>query len=320
MKLIRKFIDTTILGFTFLCRLISRGFYFLISIPILILNYIFYRSRIIRELKKHLKIRQEQPIAFILTSFLLIFFSTGIIMINEKVSLNPENAISPFENSNIQERKDSKFNFFGNSKSQEKTNIFVQYSSLKLDKVNITDLKNKNKDIVVWLSVDGTNINYPILQTEDNDYYLEHNIEHKKTTDGWPFMDYRNSKMMSDNNTIFYGHNLFNGTNFGSISNIFTKEWYNKANHLISVITESRVYTYEIFSCYETGDEVDYLQNLFYSNEEYQEFLNKIKSKSKYNFKTEVSYNDNIITLSTCSDDNTGRKVVHAKLISSEYV
>lgn len=320
MKIVSKFIDTTILGFTFLCKLISRGFYFLISIPILILSKIFYRNSKIRNIKNHYKIRQEQPIAFLLTSFIFIFMATSIIMINDKKSLNPNKNISPFGNSKVEERIESETEQSNNTSNPGKTNIFVKYSSMKFEEVNITDIKQVNQDVIAWLNVDGTNINYPILQTDNNDYYLEYNIEHNKTTDGWPFMDYRNSKMMSDNNTIFYGHNLFNGTNFGTISNIFTKDWFKNSNHLITIKTESKIYTYEIFSYYETGDEVDYLQNLFFSNEEYQEFLNMIKNKSKRDFKVEVTYNDNIITLSTCNDDNTGRKVVHAKFISSEFI
>lgn len=133
-------------------------------------------------------------------------------------------------------------------------------------------------------------------------------------------MDYRNSKMMLDNNTIFYGHNLLNGTNFGSIVRIFKKDWFNNSNHLITLLTDTKKYTYEIFSCYETGDSVDYLENIFYSSEEYSEFLNRIKGRSKYDFKVDLTSKDYIITLSTCKNDNTGRKVVHARLVKSEYV
>ena len=320
MKLLNKFIDTTILGFTFICKLISRGFYYILSIPFMILSKIFYRNSKIRNIKRHYKKRQEQPIAFLLTSFIFIFLTTTIILINDKSTLNPTKHSQESNNSKIEERIDTENQSSINYNNPGKTNIFVKYSSLNINDIDILELRNINPDIVAWLSVDGTNINYPILQTDNNDYYLDYNIEHNKTTDGWPFMDYRNSKMMSDNNTIFYGHNIFNGTNFGTISNIFTKDWFKNSNHLITVKTDSKIYTYEIFSYYETGDEVDYLQNLFYSNEEYQEFLNKIKNKSKRDFKSEVTYNDNIMTLSTCNDDNTGRKVVHAKLISNEFI
>lgn len=316
MKLIKKFIDTTILGFSFLCKLISRGFYFYIKLPFTILSKIFYRNGFLVKIKYHFKARQEQPIYFLATSLIVLFCSTSILMYNDKQSLNPSKPIFPIGNNSIVEKRKENDTTIEEQLS-EKTNIFVRYSNMDIDFIK---LKEINNDVFAWLKVDGTNINYPIVQTTDNDYYLENDIEHSKTTEGWPFMDYRNSKMMSDNNTIFYGHNLLNGTNFGSISKVFTKDWFKKSNHLITIIVNSKKYTYEIFSCYETGDEVDYLQNIFYDSDEYDQFLNNIKGKSKYDFKVNVTFEDNIITLSTCKDDNSGRKVIHAKFIKSEYV
>mgnify|MGYP002627390419 CR=1 FL=1 len=128
-------------------------------------------------------------------------------------------------------------------------------------------------------------------------------------------MDYRNDINMSDDNTIFYGHNLLNKTSFGSISNIFTKKWFNSSNHYIIVRTPTKKYVYEIFSIYYIDPEVYYLQNNFYSDSEHKAFLDKLKGRSKFKFSATVSTNDKIITLSTCTDDNKGRKVVHAKLI-----
>lgn len=322
MKLITKFIDTTILGFTFLCKLMSRGFYFYFYVPFNLLSKIFKNSKFLNKTKSYYKNRQEQPIYFLVTSFLILFVSSSIFLINEQRSLK-----SPGDHKikipGIQAIKKEEESFSTNSSDvqyKEAENIFAKYSSMNINDVNILDLKQINQDIVAWLHVDGTNINYPILQTDNNDFYLENNIIKEKTKDGWPFMDYRNNTMMNDNNTIFYGHNLFNKTSFGSISNIFSKKWYKSSNHQIVLKTVAKKYTYEIFSCYETGDEVDYLQNIFYSDEEYQTFLSSITGKSKFKFNSIPTPSENIITLSTCNDDNTGRKVVHAKLINTEYV
>lgn len=78
--------------------------------------------------------------------------------------------------------------------------------------------------MVAWLSVDSTNINYPIVKYKDNQYYLNHSFDKNYKNSGWVYMDYRNNNKLIDDNIIFYGHNLYNKTSFGSISNIFTEE------------------------------------------------------------------------------------------------
>ena len=135
------------------------------------------------------------------------------------------------------------------------------------------------------------------------------------TINGWVFMDFRNNSDLSDKNTIFYGHNLLNKTSFGSIANIFTDNWYNTSNHKIMIKNNMQINTYEVFSIYYIDPEVYYLQTSFFDDNSYMEFLNTLKSRSKYNYGIQLSSNDRIITLSTCTDDNKGRKVVHARLI-----
>ena len=196
------------------------------------------------------------------------------------------------------------------------SNLFRRFAKTPLDQVNISQLKGSNPDTVAWLSVDGTTINYPIVQTTNNDYYLNHSYDKSKKRTGWTFMDYRNDPNMNDNNTIFYGHNLLNKTAFGSIADIFSVNWQKNSNKSIMIITENKKYYYTIFSAYYVAPEVYYLQNVFYDTETYQEFLNTISSRNILNIDNSVNVNDKIITLSTCTDDNTGRKVVHAKLVA----
>ena len=185
---------------------------------------------------------------------------------------------------------------------------------MNINEVDFNELKNTNSEVVAWIMVDGTNINYPIVQGSDNDYYLNHDIVKNPKASGWPFMDYRNSSDMSNDNTIFYGHNLLNKTAFGSIANIFTNNWFKSSNHLIIVRTPEAKYVYEIFSCYYIDPEVYYLQESFYDDNERLNFYNKLKGRSQYNFNINLEATDKIITLSTCTDDNKGRKVIHAKL------
>ena len=192
-------------------------------------------------------------------------------------------------------------------------NLYRIYNKYKLSDINIQKLRESNVDTVAWLIVEGTNINYPIVQSVTNEYYLTHSFDHSYTHNGWTFMDYRNDSLMNDKNTIFYGHNLFNGTAFGSLSNVFRT---NHSDIRVMVITSDRKkYTYKVFSAYEIDPEVYYLQTNFSSDESYQQFLNTISSRNKIGVDNSVGVGDKIITLSTCTDDNSGRKVIHAKLV-----
>ena len=196
-------------------------------------------------------------------------------------------------------------------------NLYRTYSSsYNIDTVSLSKIRETNTETVAWITVDRTNINYPVLKTSDNDYYLSHDINRTYTTNGWIFMDYRNDPLMNDKNTIFYGHNLLNKTAFGSVSNLFTDDWYKKSNHIIMVKTDAGLFKYEVFSVYYIDPEVYYLQTAFYSNERYKDFLDTILSRSMYNFKVDLSTDDKIITLSTCTEDNKNRKVVHARKIN----
>ena len=102
--------------------------------------------------------------------------------------------------------------------------------------VNLNYYLQKNPETVAWLQVNGTKVNYPIVQHSNNDFYLEHDFYQRKTTNGWIFADYRNNFETFDNNTIIYGHNLINDTMFGSIPNILKNNWFNnKNNHYIKL-------------------------------------------------------------------------------------
>lgn len=185
--------------------------------------------------------------------------------------------------------------------------------------VNLNYYTQKNSETVAWLQVNGTKVNYPVVQHSDNDFYLEHDFYKRKTTNGWIFADYRNNFETFDNNTIIYGHNLINDTMFGSIPNIFKNKWFNNQNnHYIKLSTKNTNSVWQIFSVYKIEPTTDYLQAKFNSTTAYEEFLNKLKNRSTYNFNTPLNYTDKIITLSTCDDTGTKRVAVHAKLINIE--
>ena len=176
-------------------------------------------------------------------------------------------------------------------------------------------MKEKNADTVGWINVNNTNINYPYVQYKDNDYYLNHSFDKSYNDAGWVFMDYRNNSDLSNKNTIIYAHSRLDKTMFGSLSNVLKKDWYtNKDNHIIRISKEKSNTLWQIFSVYKIKTESYYITTDFYSDNDYVSFLNTIKDRSIYDFKTNLTSDDRILTLSTCYSD-TERTVVHAKLI-----
>lgn len=185
--------------------------------------------------------------------------------------------------------------------------------------VNLNSYTKKNSETVAWIQVNGTKVNYPVVQHKDNNFYLEHDFYQRKTTNGWIFGDYRNNFETFDNNTIIYGHNLINDTMFGTIPHLLQNKWFsNKNNHYIKLSTKNTNSIWQIFSVYKIEPTTDYLQTKFNSTTTYQEFLEKIKKRSSHKFNLDLNYTDKIITLSTCDDIGTKRVVVHAKLINIE--
>ena len=309
IKLFKNIYNTTSKGFYFLCSIISKGFFYYFYAVCSFVEKIF---KLLKSLFKRLQRDPSASFAVIFIFLIAVFFYTYIYSSSNsfvKIKLNDitENVINDKKSENNDDTS--------NSGVTIETNLFRIYGKTNINDINFTELSRVNSDVVAWLIVDSTNINYPIVKTGDNDFYLNHNINKIKDSNGWTFMDYRNSTNMDDHNTIFYGHNLLNKTSFGSISSIFTDKWFKNSNHSIVVVTPSGRYTYKIFSVYYSDPNSTYLQTNFSDSSQYLEFLNMLKSKSRYNFKEDLSADDKIITLSTCTDDNNGRKVVHARLI-----
>ena len=175
-------------------------------------------------------------------------------------------------------------------------------------------LKSIYSDYKVWLEVENTNIDYPVVQTKDNEFYLKHDFNKDKSPSGTIFMDYRND-YDTDRNTIFYGHNMRNKTMFNQIQK-FKDEKFFSENNLVKVHTNNGIDTYEVFSVYVTDSNTDYLDVEFENIMVFGEYINDVKEKSIYPYKGYVSADDKIITLSTCSYEfDDARTVIHAKLI-----
>lgn len=198
-------------------------------------------------------------------------------------------------------------------------NDYWDYINVPYMDVNFDSLLQTNPDTVAWIKVEGTKINYPVVQSTDNDYYLHHDYRKNDNMAGWIFGDYRDDFTNFKYNTIIYGHNMNNKTMFGSLPDaVLSSSWQNNPdNHLIKLSTPTSNSVWKVFSVYTIEPEVYYLK-IPASAESHQEFITTIKNRSIYNFNTDVTVNDKILTLSTCDNLGTKRVAVHAKLIKIE--
>ena len=182
--------------------------------------------------------------------------------------------------------------------------ITIEGQTTNIIDTNIESLKQKNKDTVGFIKVNGTNISYPVLQSSDNEYYLRHSFDNTYSQAGWIYMDYRNDSTLKDRNTIIYGHNMLNNTMFSELTKMLNNSFFDLSdNNYISLCIENKS---------------TYMSINFSSKSNYSEFLNNIKNKSFYNFNENISNENRILTLSTCTNLNTKRLVIHAKLVYEE--
>ena len=179
----------------------------------------------------------------------------------------------------------------------------------------IVALKELNDETVGWLNVPGTNIDYPVVKAKDNAYYLRHNFKKEKDYNGWVFMNYLNSAEMLDKNTIIFAHNrYYSNIMFGTLNKVGKKTWYqNIKNNLITYSDINKEMKWEVFAAYTVPVTDDYLETNFSTDEDFNNFIKMIRSRSVISSDLEIKSTDKILTLSTCADINT-RFVVHAVL------
>ena len=269
--------------------------------------------------KKKLRFRKWVIVVFLLFFLGIFTFSAYKIYAwysdNKKVDNLSDDVL---KNTKVKEKKDND-NTENVNPPEDASNDYWDYIKMNLLEVDFNELLKKNPDTVGWIQVKGTNINYPIVQTTDNSYYLTHAFDGSKNEAGWVFMDYRNDAVNFNQNTILYAHSRLTGSMFGSLKNILESSWYtNKNNHIIRLSTPTENTMWQVFSVYTIPKESYYITPNFNSNEAYQEFLNTMKSRSEVEFSAEVNTNDKILTLSTCKDNFGNRVVMHAKLIKRE--
>lgn len=215
--------------------------------------------------------------------------------------------------------KPEKINIEGkliNPPEGNKESDYWYYVKLPFYSVDFAELKKKNSDTVAFIHMDQTNINYPVVQTTNNEYYLTRAFDKSKNYAGWVYMDYRNSSTNLSDNTVIYGHGRLDKTVFGSLKNALTKEWQQKKdNYAIWLSTPKKNMLFQIFSIYTIKSESYYIETSFKSEDEKQKWINTMLERDTANIKTPVQVSDKILTLSTCLNSNGDRIVVQSKLV-----
>jgi sortase B len=199
-----------------------------------------------------------------------------------------------------------------------KENPYWDYIKMNMINVNFNDLKQKNPDTKGWIQVNGTNINYPFVQTNNNEFYLNHTFNKTYNSAGWVFLDYRNNIKELSKNTIIYAHGRLDTTMFGSLKNILSSGWLNNTtNYVVKLSTEIENTLWQVFSIYHIPTTNDYIKVNFSSTNEFTKWSKMLLKRSAHNFNTTINENDKVLTLSTCFNDKE-KVVLHAKLIKKE--
>lgn len=201
------------------------------------------------------------------------------------------------------------------SREPEDTSGYSIPSSL----VDLAALKEINEDTIGWIQIPDTEIDYPILQAEDNERYLRRTITGESNKAGCIFVDYQIKAPFNEANTLIYGHNLLNGKMFSNLTKYEEKSWL-ESHPVIFIQTEDGVSAYEIYSCYRTQDDSQtYTLGFQTETQEYLDYLNYSLKEALYSTDINPTYSDQILTLSTCTnEEDTERFIVHARKIIPE--
>ena len=209
-------------------------------------------------------------------------------------------------------------------------------SDIKVDETQITEtktekmlqleeLKKENNDIVAWLEILNTKINYPVLQTSDNEYYMKHNYKKEKSGDGSIFLDKDYNWDIPSSNLLIYGHNNKNGNMFQDLLK-YEDENYYKEHPTIQFTTVNEDCTYDIIAVFKSRVYYKSEQNVFRyyyfinaeNEEEYNNYVEESKKASLYDTGKTAEYGDQLLTLSTCEySQEDGRFVIVAKKVNN---
>ena len=219
-----------------------------------------------------------------------------------------------------------------NKNKKDSTDIL---NEVKIDSTQVTEeksekmlkleeLQKENNEIIGWLEIEGTNINYPVLQGTDNEFYMKNNYKKEKSKDGSIFLDKSYNWDIPSSNLLLYGHNNKNGIMFQDLLKYKNEDFY-KEHTKIKFTTNKEDNVYEIISVFYSRVYYKSEKNVFRyyyfvnanNEQEYNDFVNNAKKSSIYDTGINANYGDQLLTLSTCEySQEDGRFVVVAKKIN----
>lgn len=202
--------------------------------------------------------------------------------------------------------------------------VSVYNKNLEFKKSQMNNFVTEYPDTYAWIKVPQTRIDFIVMQTTDNDFYLNHTPSGSYLTAGSIFADYRcNTDLMKNFNTILYGHNMGNGTMFNDVVKYLKEDFFNE-NPNIEIYTNDGIYKYEIFSIHEAREDDDYIRTSFPTVSEFVKFAESLQERSLYRrdgvkFTEDSTLHNHILTLSTCTNrERAGRYALHARLVGYE--
>ncbi|WP_248929231.1 class B sortase [Paenibacillus hamazuiensis] len=179
-----------------------------------------------------------------------------------------------------------------------------------------------NSEMIGWIHVDGTQVDYPVLQHKDNDYYLNRDATGKKSIYGSIFMDYRLDIDQPQRNLVVYGHNMLDGSMFGSLLQFKNKDFFETYRNITFEIKGKRT-DWDIFAVYTVDAREDTIDVSYENNQAFLDALNRYRNKSFFSTEVIPQEDDEILTLVTCSNETDDtRLVMHAvkKRSSAPYL
>ena len=189
-----------------------------------------------------------------------------------------------------------------------------QEETITLRQIDFDALWELNTDIIAWLECEGTVVDYPVVQAEDNNYYLRRLLDGSYHRFGTLFIDYQNDPEFLNQNTVIYGHNIKAGTMFHMLDNYKEPDYYQEHPYFMLYLPD-KTYRIELFS----GTLVDGADGIplnFATEEEYQAYIDGLRAESTFTSPVEMTTSDRMVTLYTWAYGvETARYVVCGKLV-----
>ena len=186
--------------------------------------------------------------------------------------------------------------------------------------VDFDKLLEINKDAIAWIRFDNPEkINYPVVQTTDNNTYLTKTITGQQNSSGSIFMDMINESDFTDRNTFLYGHNMKNGAMFGELDKYKASDFCEKHPYFYIYTPDGKVRTYQVFAVAIVEDDSASYQIHFEYEKDFLAYVDMVRKVSLYDTKVPVGGEDTIVSLSTCTNTTaTQRLIVHGVLIETK--